>query len=67
MSDHHTHELTSEEIEALHEQCKSCNHHFKPKNFSKAGMISSPCFLCLFNVEMIKTNNYEPSKVLSIA
>lgn len=41
----------------MHEKCHTCFHKHLSKVYSPIRLMS-PCYECLFNSEMIKTNNY---------
>ena len=38
------------------DKCVTCQHKNTPKLFERD--ITSTCYMCIFNVEMKKTNNY---------
>lgn len=47
----------------IHIKCKSCEHYSKPKTISN---VDSPCYGCLYNKCMVKTNNYKSTKVVKL-
>ena len=48
----------------MNDKCTSCFHKHMSKVYDPL-RLNSPCYDCLYNSEMIKTNNYMETNVLS--
>ena len=41
----------------MHDKCNTCFNKHMSKTYDSTRLIS-PCYTCLYNIDMIKTNNY---------